>query len=293
MIRPPLPLLERLPYERQKRDNQPELGEALKAMTIGIGFASPRAIVLGADMEITSGTSKHAARKDYVQFLGNGDEDGVIGAIYAGVQMDMDATWERISAKVSAFIKTSEPISTASARAIVEESLAETFRRKRATTEMLVAIAKKGEASIFLKTCGKDVAPAHAWEIIGVGNSELALYLIQTMVGDRPQLESEAQAALCATRVIEIARRYVRMVGQGTRITAVTESGSYHYVDGGLFDKQLASAEQCCGFMWADFCDLDLSQEDFGKQFDLFKKRMLNAREHLPRIFPRPPAPTG
>ena len=52
MIRPPLLLLERLPYECDKRDNLPKPGRA-KSMTIALGMICTDGVLLCADSQMS------------------------------------------------------------------------------------------------------------------------------------------------------------------------------------------------------------------------------------------------
>jgi len=62
MIRPPLPLLERLPYKPPKPDNLPKLREA-RSMTTAAGFVCSEGVVLCAETQMTQGWSKFSQSK--------------------------------------------------------------------------------------------------------------------------------------------------------------------------------------------------------------------------------------
>jgi hypothetical protein len=233
-------------------------------MTIGIGFLDAEEILLGSDMEMTGGgTLKYRGSKDHWGWFDG--EDGTIAAVYAGLENDMRAVWEKLEEGIYARQSDTSVIGVKGVREVLEHAVDEVIGKKKSSFEMLVGISKKQELPLFLKVFGNRVVRADRWELIGYGNCELAHYLLQMF--DERGPNTLPQAVLWATHIISTANHFVQYVGQGIRLLVVA-NGQLHLMDGDMFTQRLAEIERRIAGIWFDACNTKLSPEELKAALD-------------------------
>lgn len=226
-------------------------------MTIGVGFFDGEDVVLGCDMEMTGGgTLKYRGFKDY--YAAFNEEDGKVAAVYAGLETEMRAIWERVVEGLEEADKNSSFTTTKTVREIIARALNEVIGKKKSQFELLVGISQKGDLPILLKGFGNTLTMAGRWEVIGYGNCDLAHFLIQMFDSRGPN--NLAQAVLWTTYIIATANKFVQYVGQGVRMCAL-KNGELSSFDGSMFTARLAEIERRIANMWFAACNSELPKE--------------------------------
>ena len=246
------------------------------AMTIGVGFLGTDWIVLGSDMELT-GTAKYAGLKDYYRWFD--EQKGVIAAVYAGLEDDMRCLWEELRTRIEAKEKSGLKLEQKDVRAILSESLDAVTIDRKSQFQMLVAITKQEKQPIFLRVFHKRVSPATSWEIIGRGDCELSRYLTSWMKTDL----TKHQAVLWSTHIINMAKNFVQYVGQGIRLSVVKD-GRVACMDGDIFSQKLSTMDAYIGGLWLDFCNVELSQQEYEMRLQAFTSSVCGVRGGIPKV---------
>ncbi len=246
-------------------------------MTIGVGYFGTSNIILGSDMEL-SGIAKYKGIKDHFAAFA---PDGLIASVYAGSEDDMRCVWEEIEDRIETQKNQGASMSVRDVRVILSDSLAAVITDRKSKFQMLVGIAKNNEQPLFLRVLGKRASPAKDWEIIGVGDCELTRYL--TSLLNHPNL-TNYQAALWASHIISVANSFVQGVGQGIRLTVLMPRGAIQYMDGDIFSKKMDLVDSYVGGAWFDFCNVELSQDDYETKLHAFTTSILAARGGIPLV---------
>jgi hypothetical protein len=253
--------------------NHKRLPRMVAAMTIGTGYFSGSKIVLGSDMELTA-IAKYRGVKDYFKWFDG--EEGIIGAVYSGLEDDLRNVWEKITEEIRK--QGNSILGVAGVRRILSNSLAVVTKRN---FRMLVGITKGGETPLYLRVAYKTVSPGHMWEFIGGGDVELTRYLAGLMT--HPSLTTE-QAVLWSIYIITAASSYVQGVGQGIRISVV-EDGRVHYFNGEVYADKLLTFESYVAGLWFDLFSQNLSKEEYDRRLDAFVVGARAIKDKLPRQF--------
>jgi hypothetical protein len=252
-----------------------KVGEMI-AMTIGVGYLGLDWIVLGSDMELT-GSAKYAGVKDYYKWFAG--QKGVIASIYSGREDDMRCVWEELGNRIEVKEKGGLTLEQKDVRIILSESLDAVPIDRKSQFQMLVAITKQEKEPMFLRVLHKRVSPATSWEIIGRGDCELSRYLTSWMKTDLTQY----QAVLWSTHLVNTAKSFVQYVGQGIRISVI-KGGTVAYMDGDIFSQKLAMMDAYIGGLWRDFCNLELSQQEYEMRLQAFTIGACGARGGIPKL---------
>ena len=86
------------------------------------------------------------------------------------------------------------------------------------------------------------------------------------------------QAILWTIHVIQTANRFVQYVGQGVRIT-VLSNGKVASFDGEMFSARLGEIERRIGDIWYNACDGKLSQEELRRSLEISTNHIATAHE--------------
>jgi hypothetical protein len=255
-------------------------------MTIGIGYNTERGVVLGSDMEMT-GVAKFKGNKHYFKYFDS--SQGVMAAVFSGVEDDMRCVWEELEEHVDTAPK-EKPLDVLGARNALTQALGKVIKDENSRFQMLVGIGHpENEPAIFNKTeffrvSGVRVVPANSWEIIGAGDCELNRYLTSVMDARYIGLY---QALLWTAHAIRLSNSFVQGVGQGIQITIVRRDGKLHSLDGELFAPKMSELESSFAGLWADICDLEMPQEEFKQRLKNFSDAVVRNRELLPKVLPK------
>ncbi|HEY4742870.1 MAG TPA: hypothetical protein VIH76_19900 [Candidatus Acidoferrales bacterium] len=250
-------------------------------MTIGIGYAAREWILLCSDMELTSGFAKFKGIKDYFTWFDN--QKGVIACVFSDKPDDMHCVWEQVELGIADREKNGSSLTIVDVRTILTQSLKTVFINRRSKFQMLVAISKTGEESQFLRVWNTQVSPVSVggWEAIGGGDVELTRYLISLMYH---QHLSEYQAACWASHMVDIASKFVQGVGQGIRLSLVS-NGHIQYMMGEVYSKKMRVVDSYVAGLWFDFCNVDrLTEDEFKTRVKNFADATLVVRGTIPKI---------
>jgi hypothetical protein len=250
-------------------------------MTIGIGYFGPAGVLLGSDMELT-GVAKYRGSKQFrLTFNKN---RGCIGAIYSGAEDDMRCVWEEF---VEENIR-SGPVSFTGVRNALAVALkrAITTKESKQKFQMLVGVGHPseeffGRENAGWRIWGTRITPAKNWEIIGSGDCELTRYL-SSMMDIYP---TPHQAALWVAHILNLSNSFSQNVGQGTEISWIRNTGKIERLRNHSYARRMEQAEGEISSLWADICDLDMSDEEFSQNVADCCRRLAEIRSHIPRMF--------
>lgn len=236
MIRPLLPLLERLPYRHDKRDNQPAL-RGPKAMTIAVGFFTHYGVVLCSDSQLTApGFMKYEGPKVFVIFPEEHSNDHwLVGLTYAGDPERMARIYERMERSL---LRRNATIDKEYVRTLFEKSLAEVRRsivNPNENIDVLCGFADSDGVALFLGKSGA-VTQVYGFVPLGAGDSSVIRYLEKLLPVDR-SLEHPAGALVLSAYVVRQASKYVELCGGGLQ-ACILQNG---FSSGLLGERTLAA----------------------------------------------------
>ncbi len=196
--------LPRKPYIRPV----PQSAKKARAMTIAVGFECNEGFVLGADRLITHGRPNESGSFAHNELKVFKIESVDVSAVVCG---SGDAVLLRPIAE--SFLgkielnKVNAQIDVSVAKQILEETLNEFSAKINSIPDLslLMAIATYEGSSLFLRSDGLVVYPASSTEVLGIGETSLVRYLIESVY--RPDL-SLTQVIALTTIVIYVAKKY-------------------------------------------------------------------------------------
>jgi len=255
-----------------------------KSMTIGIGYLTNDAVVLGSDMELT-GVARFKGHKHFIQYFDK--NKGVAIAIYSGLENDIRCVWEEFEERVKR--EAQRALTVPEVRKFLAAALKEVLGNRKSHFQMLVAIAHPDHnpnffgdpQPAFFRVHGSRITPAKDWEIIGAGDCELTRYLTQVM---SRELEPR-QAALWMTHIIGLSNKLVPTVGQGIRIISISGAGKFQVADGSPYAQKLDELDEVFAELWADLYEPYLSEEQLEGRIKSFVKDAMRIRKETVRIW--------
>lgn len=226
MIRPPLPLLERLPYRLQKPHNLPEIGEASKSMTIALGFHTHYAVILCSDSQITApGYMKYEGPKIFAinPFDPTEDENWSVGLTYAGDPERMNRIYERMENA----LLTEHDVDQKRVKELFEESLDDVRSSIVNPIENIDVLCGYADAKGVSLFAGKNgvVSQAYGFVPLGAGDSSVIRYLERLFPADRC-LSHPATALVISAYIVRQASKYVDLCGGELQACVLKSGGS-------------------------------------------------------------------
>lgn len=256
-----------------------------KAVTIAIGFCAEDGIVLAADREITSSLGTKYQQKKVFSILAH---RWAIGISYAGYCDIFDCVHEKIKTELEPLTQQSPTfeILTGLIKDILGEEKKE--HRNKMILSTLLAISIGPQVRLY-KSEAATVSPAGGWKVLGMGDTPLTHYLVNTLMESSRDRFDQYEALLLAAYVVIQANKYTQGCNGGPDILIVQKHGTTERLRQEpplSLQRSLASLTQEIAEMWGEMCEVGNNTETFLKGMSGLSKRLAKVREQL-RSIPR------
>jgi hypothetical protein len=153
---------------------------------------------------------------------------------------------------------------------------------------MLLAISIGPETRLYKSELAA-VSPAGSWKVLGMGESPLTHYLVNTLRESSRDRLDQYEALLLAAYVVIQANKYTQGCSGGPDILIVQKHGvteRLRHEPPLNLQRSLASLTKEIAEMWGELCELSNDTEGFLKGMSRLSKRLAKVREQL-RSIPR------